>query len=84
MMNNKEACESAKVEHGGEYVTPKWVEIGAWESPAPDCVASPWSRDNHHGNNKGGYMNSYTWIVPDDILHKNCVLRMRYVLQIRV
>jgi len=25
-----------------------------------------------------GFMNSYNWTVPDDIVHKNCVLRLRY------
>jgi hypothetical protein len=77
-MNNQADCESHQVEHGGELITPEWVEIGSHNVPAPDCMASPWSRDNHHGNNLDGFMNSYNWTVPDSLLHQNCVLRMRY------
>ena len=80
--NNKAACEDPenKVEHGGEMVQPVWVEQESWGMEAPDCLPSPWSRDNHHGNNMDGFMNNYNWTVPDDILHQNCVLRLRSFL----
>lgn len=78
MMNNKAACESHSVEHGGEYITPVWVEKPSWNIDPPTCMASPWSRDNHHGNNMDGFMNNYNWTVPSDLIHKNCVMRLRY------
>lgn len=78
IMNNKAECEAQKVEHGGELVSPVWAEEGSWDIPAPECVKAPWSRDNHHGNNKDGFANSYNWTVPEHTLHENCVLRFRY------
>jgi len=78
LMNNKADCEEQWVEHGGEMVQPVWMEKGAWDSDPPACLPSPWSRDNHHGNNMDGFMNNYNWTVPEDILHKNCALRLRY------
>lgn len=78
MMNNKEDCEAHEVEHGGELITPNWVEKGAHKIPPPACIKAPWSRDNHHGNNLDGFPNTYNWTVPDTLLHKNCVLRLRY------
>lgn len=78
IMNNKEECENHWVEHGGQMVQPVWVESGTWNMDPPECLPSPWSRDNHHGNNMDGFMNNYNWTVPEDILHKNCVLRLRY------
>ena len=77
LMNNKADCEEQWVEHGGEMVQPVWTEKGAWDSDPPACLPSPWSRDNHHGNNMDGFMNNYNWTVPEDILHKNCALRLR-------
>ena len=44
---------------------------------APECLPSPWSRDNHHGNNKDGFMNSYNWTIPEDWVEENCVIRLR-------
>ncbi|XP_063687196.1 protein DD3-3-like [Bolinopsis microptera] len=78
LMNNKAECEEQWVEHGGEMVQPVWMEKGAWNMDPPACLPSPWSRDNHHGNNMDGFMNNYNWTVPEDILHKNCALRLRY------
>jgi len=59
--------------------------------PAPDCVASPWSRDNHLGNGMSGFANSYNWTLPTQSMANsnnplgciknnncNCVLRLRY------
>lgn len=77
LMNNKEDCENQEVEHGGEIVNPEWVEKGKFGMAAPDCLPSPWSRDNHHGNNLDGFPNSYNWTVPDNV-NRNCVLRLRY------
>jgi len=59
-------------------VSPVWAEEGSWDIPAPECVKAPWSRDNHHGNNKDGFANSFNWTVPDHTIHENCVLRFRY------
>lgn len=78
LANNKEDCEGTPVEYGGEMVKLKWIETGEHGIDAPDCLASPWSRDNHHGNNKDGFMNSYNWTVPDSLIHTNCALRLRY------
>ena len=59
-------------------VSPEWIETGAHNIPAPDCLQSPWSRDNHHGNNMDGFPNTYNWTIPHHTIHKNCVLRLRY------
>jgi len=45
---------------------------------APDCLQAPWNRDNHLGNGKAGYTNSYNWTIPSCIISDNCVLRIRY------
>jgi len=46
----------------------------------PDCIAAPWSRDNHLGSGPAGYMNSYNWTVPIvPAANANaCILRLRY------
>ena len=44
----------------------------------PDCIAAPWNRDNHLGNGKSGYMNTYNWTIPSCVISENCVLRLRY------
>lgn len=43
----------------------------------PICLENTWSRDNHHGNVKGGDFTQFEWTVPD-IAAENCVLRIRY------
>jgi len=55
----------------------KWKEHAAHSIPAPDCQQAPWSRDNHHGNGRNGFMNIYNWTIPD-ISEESCVLRIRY------
>jgi len=45
---------------------------------SPDCIAAPWNRDNHLGNGRNGYMNSYNWTIPGCVVSENCVLRIRY------
>jgi len=45
---------------------------------APDCIAAPWNRDNHLGNGKNGYTNTYNWTIPSCVVSENCVLRLRY------
>jgi len=77
LANNKEDCE-VEVSHGGKSVKPTWIETGAHAVPAPECLPSPWSRDNHHGNNKDGFMNSYNWTIPEDWVEEKCVIRLRY------
>jgi hypothetical protein len=82
--NNEVDCGKAKKQ---------WLKYPAWNLPAPDCVAAPWSRDNHLGNGQSGYANSYNWTLPRQALAQdsnplkciktdscNCVLRLRYNL----
>lgn len=45
---------------------------------APECIAAPWNRDNHLGNGKNGYTNTYNWTIPSCVVSENCVLRLRY------
>jgi len=65
-----------------------WTNAPAWGISPPDCIASPFSRENHLGNGAmtPGFTNSYNWTLPtsstllpclntDDC---NCVLRLRY------
>jgi hypothetical protein len=67
----------------------RWLEDGEWDLSAPDCLKSPWSRDNHLGNGitdvMSGHMNHYNWTLPtggqEDCIGKDdcrCVLRLRY------
>jgi hypothetical protein len=63
----------------------QWVTEAAWGIPAPDCIKAPWGRDNHLGNDLGGFTASYNWTLPMSnneacIANSNCncVLRMRY------
>lgn len=55
-----------------------WVEVGAHEVPAPECVQSPWSRVNHLGNGRYGQANSYNWTIPHFGHDQKCVVRLRY------
>jgi len=43
----------------------------------PLCYKNTWSKDNHHGNVKGGDFVNWDWKVPDYV-HESCVLRLRY------
>jgi len=58
-------------------ITGKWKTEAAYGIPAPDCIQSPYSRDNHLGNGKGGQPNRYEWTIPNEI-HDQCTLRIRY------
>jgi hypothetical protein len=60
-----------------------WTNAPSWGVGAPDCVAVPWSRENHLGNGATGFANSYNMTIPkgesctsDDTC--SCVLRLRY------
>lgn len=76
--NNEQSCTAG----GAQWL---YVESHKAKNPLiglgkPDCVMSPWSRDNHLGSGENGYMNSYNWTIPrvpaaDAI---SCVIRMRY------
>jgi len=62
-----------------------WQEIPAFGIPAPVCVQSAWSRDNHLGNSIDGFAASFNWTLPmrtqeSCIINDNCncVLRLRY------
>ncbi|XP_065065855.1 protein DD3-3-like [Rhopilema esculentum] len=54
-----------------------WKEHPAHNIDAPDCVQAPWSRDNHNGNGRNGYMNIYNWTVPN-LDEDSCAIRIRY------
>jgi len=58
----------------------KWVSQPAWGLPPPECRENQWSRDNHHGNVDGsnGFMASYNWTIPADLIHERCAFRLRY------
>jgi len=58
-----------------------WTMYPAHGIPAPVCVESQWSRDNHLGNGLGGQTLSYNWTIPD-APSEHCVLRIRYVARI--
>lgn len=70
--NNERSCSSS-----GEG---QWVERGAFGTPPPECLstASIMSRDNHLGSSITGQMASYKWVIPDAIVDRPCVLRLRY------
>lgn len=78
---SKEKCAdySSTYKHNNvEYeIKAEWKDVDAHKIGAPDCIKSPYSRDNHHGNGIGGFPNHYNWTVPEDI-HESCVLRIRY------
>lgn len=61
----------------------KWEKVNSKGKGSPECIQAPWSRDNHLGNGRTGYANSYNWTIPDDedCIKDNkcaCVLRLRY------
>lgn len=58
-------------------VTGSWNKVKAHNIPPPECIKSPASRDNHLGNGKGGFANTYNWTIPNDV-NENCALRLRY------
>jgi len=70
-----------------------WVTVTAWGESAPDCVQTPFTRENHLGNGFGGFEASYNWTVPSSVNTNwtsgssydcvsadncNCALRIRY------
>jgi len=77
--NTQASCQTATNPPG------VWTNQGSWGMGAPDCLAAPWSRDNHLGNGGGssastflqGLSNTYNWTVPNTPA-KACILRMRY------
>jgi len=78
----EEECEdyaSTLDSAGKKYeITAKWVTVDEHDIPVPECIQSPYSRDNHLGNGIGGFPNSYNWTIPGDIEADQCVLRIRY------
>jgi hypothetical protein len=55
-----------------------WKTREAFNVEAPLCLDSPWTRDNHLGNDAGGETAVYRWKVPSDWIHDRCALRIRY------
>jgi hypothetical protein len=72
-VNNQIACKDGWQEAPPHNSLPGQGCIGA-----PECIASPWNRDNHLGNGIGGHANMYNWTIPSCIVSENCVLRIRY------
>lgn len=71
--NNQAACEA----NDGQ-----WLTAPAHGIDAPDCIKSPYSRDNHLGNaaltpGQEAQTLGYNWTIPDDA-NENCALRLRY------
>ena len=46
--------------------------------PPPVCEAAPYQRDNHHGNGEGRNFVGHKWTVPEQLVHSNCAIRIRY------
>ena len=67
--NNQQDCE-------GNGQT--WTVAAAHGVAAPDCLESPWSRDNHLGNTVGGNNIVYNWTIPEAAAGQQCVFRVRY------
>jgi len=44
----------------------------------PVCEEAPYQRDNHHGNADSQYFAGYKWTVPENLVHNNCAVRIRY------
>ena len=66
-----------------------WTEVPSWNMPPPECITSPWTRDNHLGNAVGGYPAVYKFNVPylsrtnitainSNFSNTECVFRTRY------
>jgi len=57
----------------------QWLSTLPWNIPAPECIASIWTRDDHLGNTINAFTPQYEWIVPTLPDPDNlCVLRIRY------
>jgi len=64
-----------------------WLTVPPHNIPAPECVANGFARDNHNGNTKTGFTNTYNWELPrlsevgtlnSDGTTANCAFRIRY------
>ena len=54
-----------------------WFEFPLNGQPAPQCMETLFSRDNHLGNGLGGFPNTFNWTIPNTP-RENCVFRARY------
>jgi len=72
---DKEGCEElgAEWKQSDPHTYPNGDAI-----PPPVCEAAPYQRDNHHGNGDDGYMVGHKWTVPEQLVHSNCAIRIRY------
>jgi len=74
--NNEAACTAAQN---------NWVTQPSWGISPPDCLQTPFTRDNHLGNTFTGFQADYNWTLPTGATEPcinnndcNCVLRIRY------
>ena len=74
--NNRDACEKWSEQEADEVGT--WYETGRFDMWAPECRANKLSRINHHGNVDDGEMDRFVWQIPEDVVGKQCVVRLRY------
>jgi hypothetical protein len=75
---DKEGCEalegaSAEWKQSDPHTYPNGDAM-----PPPVCEAAPYQRDNHHGNGDSGYFVGHKWTVPEQLVHSNCAIRLRY------
>eukprot|EP01080_Neovahlkampfia_damariscottae_P002149 gene2149-2015_t len=54
-----------------------WKNSGKWNMDPPECLQSPYNRDNHLGNGVTGDTNSYWWTIPNTV-NTACTFRLRY------
>jgi hypothetical protein len=55
-----------------------WKKFEAFKFPDPVCRENAWTRDNHLGNIQGGYPVGFNLTLPADLIHDQCVIRLRY------
>lgn len=55
----------------------EWVESPSHGIPAPTCMETEFSRDNHLGNGVNGYPNLFNWTIPASAVGEQCAMRIR-------
>ena len=73
---NEADCDSLE---GGEWkLSAPHTYPNGDAMPPPLCEAAPYQRDNHIGNGEGRNFVGYKWTVPEQLVHSNCAIRIRY------